>query len=210
MTAGTLTTPERRLFAGVELRDVETTESFSMMKGRAVPYGEFTSIGWFMEAFAPRSLGKSIKEAARDLPLNLFHENRWFPIGAANEWTEGEGGLDGVWRLDDSELAQNAARLADNGMLTGLSIEFIPYRSEWEYVEEWDPARGPDFMDKVTRIEARLGATGLVQTPAYVNAGVELVRSLDARHREATGEQPATTPHLSALKARTEALRAAR
>lgn len=200
----TLNAPEGRLFAGVQLREVETTASYSMLRGVAVPYDEYASIGWFLESFAPGSLAKSIKEAARDLPLNLFHENRTFPIGAAAEWDETRGGLVGTWRLDTSELAQEAARLAEAGMLTGLSIEFAPIRSEWEFAEEWDPARGPDHMDKVTRVEARLGAVGLVQTPAYVSAGVELVRSADARRRAA---ETKGTPVLDAMRRATDALR---
>lgn len=197
--------PEGRLFAGVQLRDVESTESFSMIRGLAVPYGVFTSIGWFLESFAPGSLGKSIREAARDLPLNLFHDGRSFPIGAANEWQESETGLTGTWRLDGSETAQEAARLARDGLLTGLSIEFTPIRSEWQTADDWNPAAGPEFMDKVTRLEARLGAVGLVQTPAYVEAGVQLVRSADAtQHR---GTNASATPVLDAMKAKTEALR---
>lgn len=204
----TQTAPKRegRLFAGVEIREVETTESYSMLKGLAVPYDEFTNIGWFLEAFARGSLGKSIQEAGRDLPLNIFHENRMWPIGAADEWNERTNGLEGVWRLDESEMAQNAARLADKGMLTGLSIEFVPIRSEWEEADVWDPSAGPDFMDRVTRVEARLLATGLVQSPAYVSAGVELVRSADARR--VLSQQRSGTPVLDAMKARTEALRA--
>ncbi|MBT56598.1 MAG: hypothetical protein CMF72_24760 [Mameliella sp.] len=200
----TLTAPEGRVFAGVELREVESTASYSMLRGIAVPYDELASIGWFLEEFAPGSLAKSIKEAARALPLNLFHENRTFPIGAADEWTEAERGLIGTWRLDGSELAQEAARLAEAGMLTGLSIEFAPIRSEWTEAREWDPSRGPDYMDRVRRVEARLGAVGLVQTPAYVSAGVELVRSVDARQRAA---QTTGTPVLDAMRAQTEALR---
>lgn len=201
----TLTAPEGRLFPALELREVETTANYKMLRGLAVPYGEWASIGWFLESFAAGSLGKSIKEAARDLPLNIFHENRSFPIGAADEWDEKTKGLYGTWRLDGSETAQEAARLAEAGMLTGLSIEFTPIRSEWEAAEEWDPSRGPDFMDKVTRIEARLGAVGLVQTPAYVKAGVELVRSADVRRRAV---ETMGTPVLDQMRAVTEALRA--
>lgn len=203
-TAPERTVPERRLLGGLELRDVETTETRSMMRGRAVPYGEWANIGFFLESFKPGSLAKSIKEAARDLPLNLFHENRWWPIGAADEWIDGDRELEGVWRLDDSDIAQNAARLADQGMLTGLSIEFQPIRSEWDFAEVWDPSIGPEGMDRVTRLEARLGAVGLVQTPAYVSAGVTVVRSADARRRP---EGPRVTPVLDELKRVTEQLR---
>lgn len=201
----TIAAPESRLFAGVELREVEATESLSMIRGIAVPYGEWASIGWFLEQFDPGSLAKSIKEAARALPLNLFHDNRMFPIGAADEWRELDRGLQGTWKIDQhAELAQESARHAAEGRLTGLSIEFAPIRSEWELAEVFDPASGPEGMDRVTRREARLGAVGLVQTPAYVSAGVELVRSADARRRTADA---AATPVLDAMRAATDALR---
>ncbi len=201
--------PEGRLLSGLQLREVETNAGYTMLRGVAVPYNEWASIGWFLEQFAPGSLAKSIKEAARSLPLNLFHENRSFPIGAASEWDEQATGLVGTWRLDESETAQEAARLAEAGMLTGLSIEFAPVRSSWEVADEWDPSRGPDFMDKVTRTEARLGAVGLVQTPAYAKAGVELVRSADAGRRARQLDQVQSTPVLDEMRRRTAALRGA-
>lgn len=200
--------PEGRLFAGVELRDVDTTESLSMIEGRAVPYGEWANIaGFFMESFGAGSLAKSIKEAARALPMNVFHDGKSFPIAAASKWTERGDGLWGQWTLDqDSEYAQEAARHAKAGRLTGLSIEFLPIRSTWERVEDWDPDRGPEHMDRVTRLEARLAAVALVQSPAYVGAGVQLVRSAEARMRAEEGRSMGT-PVLDAMRARTEALR---
>lgn len=195
---------EGRLLPVVQMREVETTDSLSMLHGLAVPYREWASIGWFLESFAPGSLAKSIREAGRALPLNIFHQDNVFPIGSASEWKDGQDALRGVWALDSSELAQEAARLAKAGHMTGLSIEFQPIRSEWEEAHDWAPELGPEHMDRVTRKEARLGAVGLVQTPAYVSAGVELVRSADARQRAAKVEG---TPVLDAMKRATEALR---
>lgn len=193
---------EARVF-GLELREVETTDSLSMMRGMAVPYGEWANIGWFMESFVAGSLAKSIREAARRLPLNLFHDNRSFPIGSADEWTEESRGLFGTWRLDDSTEAQRAAKLAEKGDLTGLSIEFAPIRSKWTEAHDWNPDLGPDHLDKVERLEARLGAVALCQTPAYVSAGVQLVRSADALQRR----QTQGTPVLDEMRRRTAELR---
>lgn len=202
----TLTAPEGRLFPALELREIEASAGYTMLRGLAVPYDEYASIGWFLEAFRAGSLSKSIAEAARALPLNLFHDNQTFPIGAASEWIEEARGLTGVWKLDDAQTAQEAARHAAAGRLTGLSIEFTPIRSEWQLAEVFDPAAGPEGMDKVERIEARLSAVGLVQAPAYVQAGVELVRSADARRREPIRNEVGT-PVLDELKRATEALR---
>jgi HK97 family phage prohead protease len=196
--------PEGRLFPALELREVETNAGYTMLRGLAVPYGEYASIGWFLESFRAGSLSKSIAEAARALPLNLFHNNQTFPIGAADEWIEEARGL----KLDEAETAQEAARHAAAGRLTGLSIEFSPVRSEWTEAEVWNPSAGPEFMDKVDRIEARLSAVGLVQAPAYVKAGVELVRSADAGRRTSEPvRNEAGTPILDELKRATEALR---
>lgn len=198
------TLPEARVFTP-EVREVETTENLSMMRGLAIPYNEWANIGFFMESFAPEAFSRSINRAAdrrlrngSGLALNLFHDKRSFPIGAATEWQEEEGGLYGVWRLDNSAEAQRAAKMAADGMLTGLSIEFQPVTSDWT------PAQSPDFIEKVRRVEARLGAVALVQTPAYESAGVQLVRSAHIRR------DVARTPVLDAMKAATDALRAGR
>lgn len=205
MSTPTMTRTEARVFGGLELREVETTDTLSMMHGLAVPYGEWARIGWFEEEFRTGSLGKSIKEAARRLPLNLFHDGRSFPIGSADEWDERDSGLWCTWRINDEVESQRAARLAESGDLTGLSIEFSPIRSEWEWADDWNPDLGDGHMDRVSRIEARLGAVALCQTPAYVSAGVELVRSADAPRKWKS--QRSQTPVLDEMKRRTAALR---
>lgn len=199
---------DQRLLAGVQLREVETTDDLTMMRGTAVPYGEWAMIGWYLEEWTRGSLWKSIHEAnkVRALPLNLFHEGRTFPIGSASGWEDSDDGLIGTWRIDTGqERAQEGARLAKEGHLTGLSIEFSPIRSEWEFTEDWNPNLGPDHMDRCTRLEARLGAVALCQTPAFVTAGVDMVRHAVQQRQIPDGS--GGTPVLDALKARTEALR---
>ena len=130
-----------------------------------------------METFAVGAFEKSIGEAARALPLLMFHDARTWPIGAARDWDSHGKGLDGVWDLDDSTEAQRAAQLADKGYLTGMSVGFQPIRSDYDMVEDWAPELGPDHMDKVTRLEARLVEVSLTPTPAYAGAVVDMVRS---------------------------------
>lgn len=206
---------EVRLLAGLEFRDLDVTKTsegtYTRLRGKAVPYGEWASIGYYLEQFTPGSLAKSIADAnkaGRALPLNLFHDNRSFPIGAAASWEDERSALIGEWAIDagddeDGQRAQRAARHADEGRLTGLSIEFSPIRSEWELVDDWNPSLGPDHMDRCTRTEARLSAVGLVQAPAYVSAGVELVRAANARARGDEGG----TPRLDAWRAELDKLR---
>jgi HK97 family phage prohead protease len=165
------------------------------LEGTAVPYNRDADIGFFVEQFSPGSLAKSITEAARSLPLHLFHDSASFPIGVASEWRDGKDALEGVWKLDDSDLAQRAAKLAqadDDGtaLLGYMSIRFAPIRSEWTYVDDWNPDLGPNHKDHVIRTEARLLETSLVSTPAYKEAAVSFVRTAErAISREASGRE---------------------
>lgn len=173
---------ERRTL-GIELREVETTASLSMLRGKAVPYDEQTDIGWFLESFAQGSLGKSARESAAALPLMLFHGpdrgGSPFPAGSISRWDEQASGLYGEWRLADDLEAQRAARLAKDGHLNRMSIRFSPIRSTWTYVEDFNPDLGASHKDSVVRVEARLLETSLVATPAYESAVVEWVRSTE-------------------------------
>jgi HK97 family phage prohead protease len=149
------------------------------LEGRAVPYDTPANVGWFMEAHAFKSLERSTRGGtARQLPLLLFHDNRSWPAGHAEQWTHEADGLHGVWRLNDTPEAQQAAELAAAGDLTGLSIGFQPIRSQWEMLDqgEWDPDAGPDHMDRVTRLESRLLEVSLTPTPVFADAEVTMVR----------------------------------
>lgn len=179
----TLRAPEVRTYSALQIRDVDSTESGRFLEGRAVPYGEWANIGWFMEQHEAGSFARSIREAAKGLPLLLWHDSRTFPVGVSDEWRDTDDALDVVWRMDDSDEARRAVELAEKGMLVGLSIGFVPIRSKWDYVdfEEWDPDLGPDHMDRVTRQESRLLEVSLTPTPAFAGAQVSLVRSREAR-----------------------------
>lgn len=165
-----LTAPELRLYQGLELRDVNNDEGSRYLEGRAVPYGVWQDVGWYMEKIRAGAFKKSIREAARRLPLLLFHDSRSFPVGVSEKWIESDDGLDVVWKLDSSERAQEAARLAREGMLTGLSVGFVGIQAERTYDED----AGISYVE---RIEARLMEVSLTPTPAYAGAKVALVRS---------------------------------
>lgn len=193
---------ERRA-VDVQLREVEveTVGMKQYLSGIAVPYNEKADIGFFTESHLPVSFAESIKAAARSLPLHVFHDDNaslsndtsW-PIGVASEWDDTTSRLRGVWKLDDSEKAQRAAKLAEpdeNGhsMLGYMSIRFAPIRSEWTMADDWNPNLGPDHKDHVDRIESRLVSVGLVTTPAFINTPVEWVRSAPPPGRDAARRQ---------------------
>lgn len=175
-----LRAPEVRTFgAALQVRDVAS--NLRELTGRAVPYGEKQNVGWYIESWKRGAFSKSIREAASRLPLLLWHDAQAFPVGMAREWDDTAAGLDGLWELADTELAQQAARQARDGFLTGLSVGFqlMPNGSRWTLVsdDEWDPSAG--VVDEVERTEARLLETSLTPTPAFQGAQVTLVRSAD-------------------------------
>lgn len=181
--------PERRIYRdAVEIRNLETTDSLTRISGVAVPYNAPADIGFYLESFAPGALTKSIGEAARGLPLLLFHDDRSFPIGVTEEWQDKADGLHGVWKLDGGEVAQRAAQLAKDGLLPYMSIRFVPIRSEWTYVEDFAPELGAAHKDSVVRTEARLLETSLVSTPAYQGAEVKWVRTGETQRRTAADQ----------------------
>ena len=194
MTTATIVRgPEVRTYrSSFELRDVGATLSRRFIEGRAVPYGAPENMGWYLEEHTLGEFTRTITDHP-DLPLLLFHDSQTWPVGVADEWRDNEAGLDCVWRLDGSVEAQRAAQLAADGMLTGLSIGFIPIRSEWEFVDddEWDPAAG--VMDRVTRLESRLLEVSLTPTPAFADAQVSLVRSREPRRAHG---KPAARPRV--------------
>ena len=180
-----------------------TGGALTHLEGRAVPYGVWTNRGWFLESIAGGALDKSIVEAAASLPLLLYHDDERHPVGVADKWKSSSKYLDGFWRLDESEEAQEAGRLARDGFLTGLSVGITPIRSDWSMVpaEDWNPDLGEGHMDRVTRTEARLVETSLVSTPAFAAARVKLV------HSETPRRFASDRPRLAAARAWLETVR---
>jgi hypothetical protein len=183
----------REVITVLELREAQAVgKPYTFLEGRAVPYGVPETVGWFREQHAQDSFKQSTRVGSgKRAPLLLFHDNKSFPIGHAEEWSH-NGGLNGVWRLNDSPEAQRAAKAAENGDLVGMSVGFQPIHSDWSPPEErgtdWAPELGPEHMDLVTRLESRLIEVSLTPTPAYSDAAVTLVRSAlaeGARHNEA-------------------------
>jgi HK97 family phage prohead protease len=164
----------------MQLRDTQLVgKPFKYLEGRAVPYNVWADVGWFLEQHDKGSLDRTTKEAAKGLPLLLFHNNRTWPVGVSESWDHQDDGLHGVWRLNQTNDAQQAAWLAESGELGYLSIGFSPIRSAWEYVDDFNPDLGPNHMDRVTRLESRLLEVSLTPTPAFSTAEITMVRSAE-------------------------------
>ena len=173
--------PEVRAFTTtLEIRDVQAVgagRAARYLEGRAVPFDTWASLGWFLEQHAADSFKRSTQgNRGAGLPLLLFHDNRSFPIGHAEKWTHTDG-LNGVWKLNEAPEAQRAADAAEAGDLNGMSIGFAPIRSDWSYVDDWNPDLGDDHRDRVTRLESRLLEVSLTPTPAFSDASVSCVRT---------------------------------
>ena len=176
---------ERQFVVGLELRDAQAVGAagrYRFLEGVAVPYDTWADIGPFVEQHAGGSFARSTRGAGKNLPLLLFHDNRKWPVGHAEAGSH-DGGLRGVWRLNDTDDAQTAAKLAEAGDLRGMSIGFQPNQSKWEpkSADDWNPDLGPDHKDRVTRLESRLLEVSLTPTPAFADAQVALVRTAFSR-----------------------------
>jgi HK97 family phage prohead protease len=168
----------RRSLALVEPEVTTTAGRYTVLEGRAVPYWQWSDVGYYLEQWATHALNESTVHGTRALPLLLFHDNRErFPIGHSLSWRSATDGLHGAWALNDSADAQTAAGMVNSGDLSGLSIGFQAEEQTWQYAKNFDPHAGPSGLDRVTRTKARLLEVSIVSTPAFADAQVASVRS---------------------------------
>lgn len=156
----------------LQIRQADGDRKTRFIEGRAVPYNVEQDIGWYFESVAQGTFNKSIKEAARALPLLLFHDayNLGSIVGRADSWDDRSDGLYGVWAMEDHDEAQRAADMAASGALAYLSVGFQPTQGGSEF--HWDD----EDRAHVLRSDARLLETSLTPTPAYGQAYVTKVR----------------------------------
>jgi HK97 family phage prohead protease len=161
-----------------QMTDMDASSNLKTLTGRAAPYDVPTVRGWHILSFAQGCFDKSIKEAARNLPLLLWHEDKRFPIGSNTVWTSKADGLWGEWTLDDAPEAQRAAKLAQSGVLTGLSVAWQPILNDWQIsdMQEWS-LDDTSTLDRCTLLEGRLLETSMVTIPQWDQAHVTLVAS---------------------------------
>lgn len=181
MSTLTAPPPTGAVFSTWEVRDLDTNGNLTKLAGRAVPYNTPADVGGFTEEFTPGAFTRSIEQAARGLPLLVFHNDRGWPVGNSSEWRDQPDGLHGVWDLDDTPEAQFAARRAKKGMLPYLSIRFMQDPGRFVF----DNTRAlPHFI----RQSARLVETSLTATPVYIDSTVTWVRSTPAGKPPAVAE----------------------
>jgi len=173
---------EIRTFAttGFEFRAVPEGRT---MIGLVAPYGVPADVGTFTETLNPGCFAKSIKEAARNLPLHMNHRHEEIPVGKAVRWEEAPQGLLAEFMFDTRSDATEAARLAEEGLLASLSVGFLPLPngSDWNLTGD---------RPHVTRREARMLEVSLCSVPIYADAGVIAMRSAGVPERPSTRVVP--------------------
>lgn len=166
------------------------------MVGLVAPYDQPADVGPFTETLRKGVFSKSIRQAARELPLHVMHKHDEFPVGKAVTWKESDEGLIGDFLFDSRSAAQEAARLVEEGYLTALSVGFLPMEP---HGTRWDMSGSKPHAE---RIEARMLETSLCSVPVYAGAGVLTIRSLGI-----PGKADIPTPSLNDAKAWLESLR---
>ena len=162
------------------------------LRALAATYGRVYDVGLFTETLHPGVFTKSIRESARALPLHLNHTHDNIPIGKVTEWQDTDAELRVLAEFDTRAEAMEAARLAEQGYLSGVSVGFLPLAER----SRWDTTGAKPHVD---RYEARMLEMSLCSVPAYDDAAVVAVRSLGVPDLPATVVRP--TPHLDGAKA---------
>lgn len=156
----------RVLSAAVQCRSDDDGARF--IAGLIVPWDVEIVHGGAAESFAPGSL-----RVPGPVPLRYGHVGQPgsapVPIGRLVDHVDTDAGMWAEFRLLATATAQEAWAVADDGLVTGFSIEFRPEQRSGRQ-------RG---QGRVTRSD--LVGTALVERPAYRAAHVAEVRALTPR-----------------------------
>ena len=154
-----------------ELRAVDDDGVY--LEGVAAPYMQWVDVGSYDERFAPQVFETTLNRNPDRVPLCVNHKISDIAVGRPVQWDDSSEALRGVWRFDSRAEAQEVARMAREGILTGLSVHFQPGRKKSDNtVERTDEGRA-----RVTRRKARLIEVSLVTVPAIEDAAVTVVRT---------------------------------
>ena len=149
----------------LELRDDDDGHH---LVGIVAPWHSTFDTGDYLEQFARTVFDKSIKERGTRIPLLEQHDRNRHPVGMSMSWENTADGLVADFRLANTSRADESRQLAADGMVTGLSVAFLPIRTSNEH---------RDGRTYKTRLEGRLDHVGLVTAAAYGEAKVLAVRS---------------------------------
>ena len=170
-------------FAGLETRD---TDDGHYLTGIVAPFQSTYDNQSYIETFTSSTFDKSTSERGQNIPLLEQHDTSRHPIGMSVRWEKSAEGLIGEFKLAPTPRGEEARTLAAEGMVTGLSVGFLPIRNRTSTV---------NGRKHIERLEAKLDHVGLITTgrQAYSEAKVLSVRAYDP-------EDPLTAPLLAKWK----------
>ena len=149
----------------MEQRAVRFESSGSDIHGVVVRYGDTARIGNLQERFEAGAFGDTLQSPA--IRVNLQHR-RERPL-AIPRFSDTPTALHAAFKLPDTSDGRDAQSLLETGVLTGLSMEFVPVEERFE------------AGVRVIRRAQMLGLA-LVDYPAYAQSVAEFAkRWLEAR-----------------------------
>jgi HK97 family phage prohead protease len=161
----------------IEFAEIETRadDDGRHLRGLVAPFQSQYDTGKYIETFTSSTFDKSIQERGSRIPLLEQHDSTRHPIGMATTWEKSTEGLIADFKLAPTARGDEAHALAQSGIVTGLSVGFIPIRNKTSQ---------SGGRTHIQRIEARLDHVGLVTTAAYTEAKVLSVRAYDPDDEE--------------------------
>lgn len=164
----TLTPQISRAFAS-DL-EVRADNGGRTVSGIVVPFGKTAMVSDggapYREEFQRGAFTETIRQRGTKVKLLSQHNSRNNPLGRASMLREDEAGLYGEFQVSRTTAGDEALELLKDGALDSFSVGFAPIR----HVKR----------DKVTvRTEVALREASLVTFPAYEDALVQAVRSME-------------------------------
>lgn len=175
-----LTTPQptltrdqigQRRDMAVTIRSTDEGRGFT---GIGVPYDQTIDLWGIRERFETGSVELDTDGVPS---LILWQHNSAEPIGRITAGKDTDAGFEIEAALSSTPRGQEAATLLDDGVITRLSIGFIPV--EWRIEHDED-----DDTDTIVHTKVRAMEFSLVSFPAYSSAAVSAVRSQDTDRKE--------------------------
>ncbi len=173
---------ERQAMNGLQIRDVAlgvaTREGedprYGYLEGYVSVFDKPYPVGDWTETISRGAFTKTLKES--DGIKVLWSHDRYEPIGIDHDAHEDERGLFGVCRLTlEVQRAREVRALANDGVVTGFSIGFLPIKYEEDTTKR-----------TIRHNEVRLIEYSPVVFPASPGARVKKVRDeMDAEYPEA-------------------------
>jgi HK97 family phage prohead protease len=153
--------------------------------GRCVPYGEIADVSDnggppYREAFVRGAFARACK-APHHVILDVEHSELVAnAVGHGAAFADADDGLHGTFRMLSTPGADTALELIRAGVLTGLSVDAVPFAR---------PRIGPTGEVLRTGCHLRKVALCRAELAAYAGARVEAVRTDDHLRRPAALEQ---------------------